>query len=122
MADLVVGLDVLVRSLSALPSAIHAAAGRALREEGERIMTNAKQRTPVATGALRASGHVTGPDADTSVHLIFGGPAADYAVYVHERLGVHHPNGEAKFLEHAVLEAERDLGARLATRIAGLVK
>jgi hypothetical protein len=31
----------------------------------------------------------------------FGGPAAPYALVVHERTDLNHPEGEAKFLENA---------------------
>ena len=96
------------------------ASGNALRAEAELLMTDAKMRTPVDTGALRASGHVTGPllsGREISVKLGFGGPAAPYAVKVHEDLRAHHDVGQAKFLESVLNEQTSQLPARIAERI-----
>lgn len=97
------------------------AVARALYQESERVMTNAKRLTPVKTGNLRASGHVSLPaftDDAVEVVLGFGGPAGSgnhggesnaeevgYAVYVHEDMTKHHPVGQAKFLEQPAMEA-----------------
>jgi hypothetical protein len=73
-----------------------------LHKEAEALMTEAKQETPVDTGALRASGHVKVPQTDNDSAVVvcgFGGPAAGYAVIVHENLEANHPTGKAKFLE-----------------------
>ena len=88
----------------------------ALYREGERIVTEAKKRTPVATGALRASGQ-TVIDGPSRVVLAFGGAAVIYAVFVHENLSARHPNGEAKFLERPLLEAAKGMDARLAADV-----
>lgn len=74
-----------------------------LYQEAEVVMTAAKtDYVPVATGALRASGFVDPPLQTLdggSVTLGFGGPAAPYAVIVHEDLTKRHPVGQAKYLE-----------------------
>ena len=78
------------------------AVSRAMRQEGETTMTEAKSETPVETGALRASGLVDGPHTEGDVIILelgFGGSASDYALIVHERMDVHHPVGKAKYLE-----------------------
>ena len=99
------GLEQMTARLRALATVAPRAAGAALYREGERIMTDAKQRTPVDTGALRASGHVLPPTQTMNgieVILGFGGPAGignqgetnkddvGYAVYVHEDLTASH--------------------------------
>jgi len=92
----------------------------ALYREGEAIMTQAKQRTPVLTGALRASGQVRPPDVSGSVvevTLGFGNSAVGYAIYVHENLMARHPVGEAKYLERPLLEAVRGMEGRLAAAV-----
>lgn len=106
-----------------------AAAEGALYRVAEEIMTAAKKLTPVDTGNLRASGHVLKPEVQGSsitVTLGFGGPAGSgegqnkdvgYAVPVHERLDLNHPVGQAKYLEQPMLEAARDLEARLRDQI-----
>lgn len=120
----VTGLGQVQTRLAQLARRYGNAAGRALRAEAEIEMTEAKKRTPVDTGALRGSGHVTGPSIsgrDISVELKFGGPAAPYAVRVHEDLQAFHQVGQAKFLESVLNESAPYLRARVAARIASEV-
>jgi hypothetical protein len=96
------------------------AAARALYQEGETIMTASKKLVPVETGSLRASGAVYGPEIEGSrvtVTLGYGNTSVRYAVIVHERLGVHHPVGQAKFLESVALQAVAGMEERLAVRV-----
>lgn len=108
------------RRLNALAAKAPGMMARAMVMEGEIEMAEAKQRTPVDTGALRASGNVSapsiGPDG-VSVTLSFGGEAAPYAVPVHEDLSAFHTTGQAKYLESVVLESRGFMNARLAARI-----
>jgi hypothetical protein len=93
---------------------------RALFQEAEGVMAEAKRRTPVDTGALRSSGTVSAPTADAGsfqVQLSFGGPSAPYGLYVHEDLEAHHPVGQAKFLESAALEAAPTLLDHVGRRV-----
>ncbi len=90
-----------------------------LAEQG-RTITVAKARTPVDTGTLRASGTVLPPKvAGTRVEVQagFGGAASGYAIFVHEKLGPHHPVGQAKFLESAFLERAPQMPKNLAREI-----
>lgn len=120
------GVDRLASRLTALASMVGVqTVGHALVAEAEIEMTEAKRRTPVKTGALRASGHVGGPFNRTGgvveVVMGFGGPAVSYAATVHERLDVFHRNGQAKYLESVLLESVPYLAQRIANRIrAGL--
>jgi hypothetical protein len=95
--------------------------GRALYEEGEDIMREAKLITPVDTGTLRGSGHVRLPEiklGSVSVELGFGGAAAPYAIYVHENLTArHNPPTRAKYLEEPLKAAQRGMAARLARKL-----
>lgn len=90
---------------------------RGLVRVAESIIGDAKEITPVDTGALRASGHVRKPTRDVrgmKVELGFGGPAVDYAIPVHERTDVRHkPPGQAKFLEKAVRKHSPTMADRL---------
>lgn len=64
--------------------------GAALYQEGEAIMAESKQLVPVDLGNLRDSGHVQQPvitGDSVTVKLGYGGPAAAYALYVHEGTG-----------------------------------
>jgi len=93
----------------------------ALYEEATDIMAKAIPITPIEFGPLRASGRVEPPEVSgtsVSVTLGFGGAAAPYAVYVHERMDLSHkPPTQAKFLEQPVLEAQSGFGARLGARM-----
>lgn len=93
---------------------------RALYQEMEIEATESKRRTPVDTGALRSSIHVDEPivkGRDISVSMVAGGPAAPYAVQVHEDLDAYHPVGQAKFIESTLNEARPFLAQRIAKRI-----
>lgn len=94
---------------------------RALYNEAQLILTAAQALTPVETGALKGSGIVPTPEEDATgvrVTIGFGGAAAPYAIYVHERLDTHHePPTQAKFLETALNAAAPDLLERVAERV-----
>lgn len=94
--------------------------GAALYEEALIVEQTSRGRTPVLTGALRASHETSLPSLSrdsVEVTISVGGPAAPYAVAVHEKVEVRHPVGQAKFLESAVLESIPTLPERLAARI-----
>ena len=109
---LVTGIAEVNAQLAKLVERDQQAAVQALREEAETIMTDSKQRVPVDTGVLRASGFVS--PVEDGVRLAYGGAASDYAIYVHENLDANHPVGEAKYLERPVLEALPGLAERVA--------
>ena len=132
------GMDNLIANLNALAANMPGEVGNALRAEAEIEMTEAKKRTPLKTGALRASGHVTGPTqvmsglsgTVTEVKMGFGGPAGSgnvggqtnstdvgYAVPVHENYDAFHPLGQAGYLSSVLLESVPHLAARVAARI-----
>ena len=94
--------------IAAAAKRISADVGVGLRLIGEEIMLDVKASrpghgVPVDTGALRASGRVTGPASSgatgqATVELSFGGAAAPYALVQHEVLTYHHELGEARYL------------------------
>jgi hypothetical protein len=94
-------------------------------EEHEEIMQLAKERTPVDTGALKASGHVI--PAKISGNIVqsagqFGGESAPYALIVHEDLTKHHPVGRAKFYESAMQEKAPNVGPAIRDAIHDYLK
>jgi hypothetical protein len=95
--------------------------GRAIRVEAEIEATECKRRTPVDTGNLRASIHVEGPTTEpggaVSCAIVAGGPAAPYAVHVHENMDAYHAVGQAKFIEEPLRESAPFLPARIAKRL-----
>ncbi len=82
--------------------AVIAAAGQALLEFAAMVIGIAQQLCPVDTGALAASG-VWGPlQASGDMLTVIIGFTVSYALAVHERLDLHHSQGQAKFLEVAM--------------------
>lgn len=93
--------------------------GKAKEETGKRIEDGIRQACeiirrrayiycPKDTGALADSGKVivTGKGFGCRGTVVFGGPEAHYALYVHEDLSkYHHPPTQAKFLERASRES-----------------
>lgn len=95
--------------------------GKGLYAEGELIMTESKKQCPVDTGTLRGTGHVEKPEMSRygpTVTLGYGGPAAPYAVYVHEDLTKrHNPPTKAKYLEDPAKAATSTMPQRLVERL-----
>lgn len=116
------GTDFVQRNLQQQVPRTVDALERALFREGEEIMRKSKRITPVDTGNLRATGHVRLPErigGTIVVRLGFGGPAAPYAVYVHEGTHLHFTVGQAKYLQDPVKQARRGFTKRIADRMAG---
>lgn len=93
---------------------------RALTIEGNIEMTEAKKRTPVDTGTLRASGRVDKPQRQGRrmfITLGFGGAAETYAFIVHEDMEAHHDVGQAKYLESTLNESAPFMAQRLARHL-----
>jgi hypothetical protein len=94
--------------------------GRGMFEEGSIEMKESMKRTPVLTGALRASHELKGPSysgRNIEVKITVGGPAAQYAGPVHEDLEADHKVGQAKFLESTLRESGPFLPIRVAKRV-----
>jgi len=104
--------------LAALGEGVIQAAAAALYREAEAIMTASKEIVPVDLGILHGTGHVELPETHAGVvevTLGYGGPAAPYAIVVHEDLTARHkPGQQAKYLEQPALEASQGMEGRLA--------
>jgi hypothetical protein len=75
------------------------------------------RRTPVLTGAARASHEVVLNAEEQSASIVVGGPGLEYVIPLHENLEADHPNGQAKFLESTINESKPFMAARLAARL-----
>ena len=136
----VTGLREAQTTLRTMGRAAPVALGEALYREGETIMARSKAEfVPVATGTLRASGHVTLPQRigqRMRVVLGFGGPAAPYALAVHEnprsgQTGGVSPRGrlyklwarvgEWKYLETPAKAATAGMADRLAGALRAIL-
>lgn len=95
--------------------------GAAIYQEAEIDATECKQRTPVDTGALRASIHVEGPEyhgKNVSCAIVAGGGiTSDYAIVQHEDLEFFHPVGQARFISSVLEESAPHMGPRIAERL-----
>jgi len=78
------------------------AAARAVDRFSHHVLGEAQVLCPVDTGALKASATATDPVDNNALITQEIGFNTNYAAAVHERLDVHHPNGQAKFLETAM--------------------
>jgi hypothetical protein len=81
------------------------AARKGLIEGAEHILEESNRLVPHQTGTLERSGETRIIGDSLTAYISYGGAAAAYAVYQHERTDLSHPNGrQAKFLETAVKE------------------
>lgn len=113
----VTGLDGVIKMLQQHKEKAVAALKKELYQEAEGIMTQSKELVPVDTGNLRDSGTVRLPlQTGRSIvqELGYGGPAAPYAIFVHENTVVFHKIGMAKFLEIPFRQAQKGMADRIA--------
>jgi hypothetical protein len=100
--------------------------GQAILEEANMIFAKAMILTPIDTGALRGSGGVSAPmnfPQGIGVDIFFGGPAAPYALYVHEIMYYkHNAPTQAKFLEQPFMERLPEIQKNMARRIIDLIR
>lgn len=89
---------------SAITDGLHAAA--------EVIKQEAIERAPKETGYLRNTAATAAEGLEAAVG--FDGP---YAIVQHESLGYHHQDGEAKYLENAVIATKDVVAAVIADAI-----
>jgi hypothetical protein len=99
MPDITLRIEGLEEAAKDVPDAaakLGAEIGKALFQFAEEVMGESKLRVPVLTGTLMNTGHVEPPALEgeiLSVTMGYGGPAASYALYVHEALeGAVPPN------------------------------
>lgn len=115
-----VGTEALVKKLLDMAEQLPKKVEAALYQECLIEMQESMRRTPVDTGALKGSHRTEKPKwsgREVSCAILVGGPAAPYALYVHENEEVDHPNGQDHFLSSTLLESLPYLAARIAKRL-----
>ena len=114
---MVIGDEVLIANLGRYKGKMNDTIADGLRKFGGEIERVSTTKCPIEFGELRSRVFNEGPlkDGDTQVQVVgyekFGATWGDgkaYAIPVHERTGVAHKVGEAKFLQHAVDELAKD--------------
>lgn len=96
------------------------AMARATYEEGAVELKEVIVRTPLLHGALRASEHLDGPTWEGDVvyvMIVAGGPAAPYAVFVHENEDAFHAVGQSHFISSVLEESQSYMGQRILKRM-----
>ena len=120
------GDEQLVKALKSGKEKSPQAIAQAIWEEANMIFAKSQILAPVDTGVLRGSGGVSAPQMGNQgyfVDIFYGGPAAPYALYVHEIIGnYHNPPTQAKYLEQPVMEAMDGLQSRLKGRIVDIIE
>jgi hypothetical protein len=85
----ITGLDRFADKLRNAAKELNNAIGREMYLFAEEVMSASKMVVPVKTGTLMNTGHVELPVIEgrsVTVRMGYGGPAAPYALYVHEAL------------------------------------
>ena len=122
----VIGVDRLLAALTI--GGVHAAKATvsALYREGQIVFAESQEEVPVDTGSLRASGHIIPPvlfGDEAYVEIVYGGPAAPYAFFVHENLEAYHESPtKAKYLEGPANRRVEALGNRIISEVEGIMR
>jgi hypothetical protein len=115
------GASSLIKRLAVAGAMADTYTAQAIYREALKIFAVSQRLVPVQYGNLKGSGLVTSPtkvSGGYEVLIGYGGPAAPYAVYVHEiTTSYHKPPTQAKFLEQPVLEAAGHFGAQMSSTI-----
>jgi len=92
------GFSEVKSKLQKIPNKMQDSGVEGLREVGKQIFDSSQAQVPVDTGALRSSATMTESGGkNLTITIAYN---ADYALYVHEKLGNVHPHGNAKYLEN----------------------
>ena len=102
------------------------AVAQAIYEEAQVIFAKSQVLVPVDTSALRGSGDVSaiqGSGQGVYVDIFYVGPAAPYALYVHEIIGNYHKAPtQAKYLEQPFMESLAQIQNNISRRIIHILK
>lgn len=93
-------------------AAIKSEGPKGVRDGAELLLDASNQRVPVDSGELKGSGEVISDGLTAAVSY-----GAAHALIVHEDMEAHHSRGQAKFLEAALAEEQRELLAAIAASI-----
>lgn len=107
------GSEELKKKIRQLPHVALKAAAASMYRTAEEIMADSKDNyVPIDTGNLKSTGHVSlvkESDSEVSVQLKYGGPAAQYAIPVHE-INKNYRNGKQwKYLETPLKAHSKDV-------------
>lgn len=98
---LTIDLSHFKRQLQAVRRRNASEAPRMIIEVGNAIISAGAGYAPIDEGHLKASGKLEPTDNPLLVEIGF---SMEYAAAVHERLDLHHEQGQAKYFERAIRE------------------
>lgn len=112
------GVSQLMARLDEMSKAYPKELDAALYQEALAIFRKSQRIVPVDKGFLKGSGVIEGPK-NHEILIGYGGPAAPYALYVHEDPEAKHKSGKTyKFLEIPVMDAIAGMDVRIRDRLA----
>lgn len=95
------GRDNVIRNLNRAIRGIKGRTRVGIRLAAVMIKSESQKRSPVDTGAMKASHYVNMENDSGDFPVARIGATAHYSLIQHEDLSFFHPTGEAKFLENA---------------------
>jgi hypothetical protein len=119
------GVDTLVGTLKALKGRLKGAGEASMAQLAYAIFDLSQDQVPVRHGILKGSGNVRiTNESPLELTIGYGGPAAGYALWVHENLTAHHaPPTKAKYLQdpfnQLIGTAEQTVAADVEGAIVG---
>ncbi|MBM4481307.1 hypothetical protein GS905_11865 [Rhodococcus hoagii] len=102
-------------NFTGIEALIRAAASDGLLDAAEVVKQEAVERCPKDTGQLRNTAGTKAEGLEAIVH--FGDDTTPYAVVQHEALGYDHQDGQAKYLENAVVATKATVAAVIGESI-----
>lgn len=110
-------VDDLMRLLTESPDDIIRAVSQEVHDIGLEAFDQSQEMVPWRTGTLKGSGsiEVTNDAAGVTVELSYGGPAAEYAIYVHEIQNNYNYGKSWKYLEQPVSAKVPEIHRRVQT-------
>ena len=110
----VTGVAEVAKKLKSIRQNARSATADALNRSAQEVLAESSRQVPVDTGKLARSGRVVEASASNLMAgVMYGGPAAEYALQVHET----HPSG-SKYLESSA----RASAIRLRELLEGAIK
>lgn len=119
------GLPALQYLLASAPNDVKPLAKAALYEEAAVIFARSQTLVPVRTGVLKSSGMVSEPKevgGRSYIDISYGGPAASYAMWVHEKYNRHAPPTDRKYLQRPVEERMPYVAQNIAERVENMIR
>jgi len=83
------------------------------------VLPLADEKCPTDSGTMKGTHAVA--RSDSEVVMGYGGPAAPYTVRQYEDMTLHHPSGDAKWLENAANEKISELPGILQKRVKSVL-